>query len=269
MLLGEMTWTQVREAIEAGVTAVVPLGSIEEHGPHSPMGDYIVSEEIAARAAEVTGDVVVPMMPFGYSEYFRNFPGTITLRDSTLDAILTDELECLRGHGFRRIAIFNGHSGNNSIVELVTRRFRRQYGILIPSLSPFAPTMAPEVVEKVYGGKVTLGHGGEPMGSLMMYLRPGKVHLERAGEWGRLDVFGVPTEGLGTIRVGNLRVAVPLDMEDIAPPTGSLSDPTLASAERGRQLFEAALAACITFLKWFRGVDPCLGTGRPVAAART
>lgn len=267
MLLGEMTWTQVREAIEAGATAIVPLGSIEEHGPHSPMGDYMVTEEIAAQSARVTNDVVVPMMPFGYSEYFRNFPGTITLRDSTLDAVLTDELECLRRHRFNRIVIFNGHSGNNPVVELVTRWFRREYGILIPSLSPFAPMMVPEVVEKVYGDKVTLGHGGEPMGSLMMHLRPGKVDIERAGQWGRQEVFGVPTEGLGTIRVGSLRVAVPLDMEDIAPPTGSLSDPTLASTERGQSLFETALAACIEFLKWFRSVDPYLETAG--ARART
>lgn len=261
MLLGEMTWTEVREAIEAGVTAIVPLGSIEEHGPHAPMGDYIVTEEIVARAADVTGDVVLPMMPFGYSEYFRNFPGTITLRESTLDAILTDELECLRRHGFRRTVIFNGHGGNNPIIELATRRFRRRYGIIIPSVSPFSLITTPELVERVYGSKVKLGHGGEPLGSLMMHLRPGRVQLQRAGEWGRRDIFGLPTDSLGTIRVGSLTVAVPLDMEDIAPPTGSLSDPMLASAERGRQLMEAVVEACTQFLRWFRGIDPKIGKG--------
>jgi len=66
MRLGDMTWTEVREAIALRVTAVIPLGSIEEHGPHSPMGDYAIVDEIAARAAELTGDVVAPTIPYGW-----------------------------------------------------------------------------------------------------------------------------------------------------------------------------------------------------------
>ncbi len=262
MRLGEMTWTEAREAIAAGATAVVPIGSIEEHGPHCPMGDYIVTDEIAARAADLTGDVVAPMMPFGYSEYFRNFPGTITLRESTLDAVLTDTLTCLLDHGFARVAIFNGHNGNTGIVELIIRRFRRTRGVMIPSVAPLGLMQAPDVIERVYGTKVQLGHGGEPMGSIMMYLRPDRVQMSRAGEWGRRDVLGCPVEGLGTLRVGAVRVAVALDMEDVTPPTGSMSDPSLASADRGRQLVDYAVGACAGFLRWFRGVDPHFGTGR-------
>lgn len=265
--LGEMAWTEVQEAIASGVTAVVPIGSIEEHGPHSPMGDYIVTDEIAARATDVTGDVMAPMMPFGYSEYFRNYPGTITLRESTLDAVLTDTLTCLLDHGFQRVAIFNGHAGNTGIVELVTRRLRRKRGVVVPSIAPLSLIQAPDVIERVYGARVQLGHGGEPMGSLLMHLRPGRVQMERVGEWGRREVFGCPTDGLGAIRVGDVRVAVPLDMEDITPPTGSLSDPSLASAEHGRLLLEYAVEVCAGFLRWFRGVDPHLGTGRRAASA--
>jgi len=258
MRLADMPWPLVREVIASGATGVVPMGSVEEHGPHVPMGDYIETDEIAARAAEITGDVVVPILPFGYSEYFRCFPGTITLRDSTLGAVLTDILDCLLTHKFRRVVIFNGHKGNSSVVELVTRRFRRKYGIVIPSISPSAVTQTPEVIARVYGGPVELGHGGEPGGSVMMYLRPGRVLMERAGAWGRKLVWGCPSEGLGTIRVGGLNVSVPLDMEDIAPSTGSLSDPTCATPERGQQLVGYSVEACVKFLQWFRGVDPYL-----------
>jgi len=263
MRLGEMTWTEVREAVAAGTTAVVPLGSIEEHGPHAPIGDYLIIDEIAARAAEATGDVLAPILPFGYSEYFRNYPGTITLRASTLEAVLGDAIECLLDHGFPRVAIINGHAGNTGIVELVTRRVRRHRGIVIPAIAPFQLVQAPDVVERVYGGKVDLGHGGEPVGSLMMHVRPGRVQMARAGAWGKRPVFGCPTDGLGAIRVDGMRIAVPLDMEDVAPPeTGSLSDPKLGSPERGRILFEHAVDAVARFLRWFRGVDPRLGSGR-------
>lgn len=265
MRLGEMTWTEVREAVAAGVTAAIPLGSIEEHGPHAPMGDYIVVDEIAARAAELTGDVVAPLLPYGYSEYFRNYPGTITLRASTLDAVLSDVIDCLIRHGFPRIAIFNGHAGNAGIVDLVTRRVRRAHGLLIPSIAPFQLMQAPDVVERVYGSRVEMGHGGEPVGSVMMHLRPDRVRMDRAGPWGRRKVFGCATEAgahLSAIRVDGMRIALPLDMEDVAPPeTGSLSDPRLGTPERGRVLFEHAVESCAKFLRWFRGVDPHLRSG--------
>ncbi len=269
MRLGEMTWTEVREAIASRVTAVIPLGSIEEHGPHTPMGDYIIVDEIAARAADLTGDVVAPTIPYGYSEYFRNYPGTITLRESTLDAVLSDTLDCLLRHGFPRIAIVNGHAGNAGIIDLVTRRFRRTRGLVVPSIAPFQLMQTPEVVERVYGAKVELGHSGEPVGSLMMHLRPHRVQLNRAGAWGRRKVFGCATEPgahLAAIRVEGMRVAVPLDMEDVAPPeTGSLSDPGLGTPERGRAMFEHAVESCAKFLRWFRGIDPYLDPGGPLS----
>ena len=261
MRLGEMPWTEVREAIARGVTAVMPLGSIEEPGPHCPGGDYMIVDEIAARAAEISGDVVTPTLPFGYSEYFRNYPGTITLRSETLAAVLTDTIDSLLLHKFPRIVIINGHAGNTGTVELVQRRYRRSQGLVIPSIAPFQMIQAPDVVARIYGGKVELGHGGEPIGSLMMYLRPERVQLQRAGAFGRRTVFGCPTDGLGAITVNGVRAAVPLDMEDVTPPTGSLSDPTLGSAERGRRLFEHAVQACAGFLKWYRTVDPRLGRG--------
>ena len=259
MRLGEMPWTEVREAIARGVTAVVSLGSIEEHGPHSPGGDYMIVDEIGARATDLSGDVLTPTLPFGYSEYFRNYPGTITLRSETLAAVLTDTIDSLLLHNFPRIVILNGHAGNTGTVELVQRRYRRARGLVIPSIAPFQIIQAPELIERVYGGKVELGHGGEPIGSLMMYLRPERVQMHRAGAFGRKTVFGMPTDGLGGIKVDGIRAAVPLDMEDVTPPTGSLSDPRLGSPERGRQLFDHAVRACAGFLKWFRTVDPHLG----------
>jgi len=263
MRLGEITWTQAREAVASGVTAVVPLGSIEEHGPHNVIGDYLATDKITGAATDLTGDAMAPVMPFGYSEYFRNYAGTITLRASTLASVITDTVDCLLRHGFPRIALFNGHAGNAGVLDLVTRRFRRTRGIVIPTVNVLGLTQTPELIERVYGGKVGLGHGGEPMGSLMMHVAPGRARMERAGEWGRREVFGCPTEGLNTIRVDGIRVIVPLDMEDVTPPTGSLSDPTPATPERGRQLFDAAVDGCVRFLKWFRNIDPYLGTGHP------
>lgn len=256
MRLGDMSWTEVREAIAAGVSAIIPLGSIEEHGPHAPMGDYAIVDAIAERTGEATGDLVAPTMPFGYSEYFRQYPGTITVRPETLAAVVEDTIDCLLRHGLRRIVIFNGHAGNGPILELLTRKIRRHRGLLIPSLSPLKVMRPPALVKELYDDGVQLGHGGEPIGSVMMALRPGRVHLERAGAFGRRQIFGMPTDGLGAIVFQGERIAFPLDMNEVAPETGSLGDPTHASEARGRAMLDQAVRFCTDFMQWFRTVEP-------------
>jgi creatinine amidohydrolase len=256
MRLGEISWTQAKTAFDQGASAIIPLGSIEEHGPHVPMGDYVVIDEIARRAAEASGDLVVPTMPFGYSEYFRHYPGTITLRPETLTNVVDDTIGCLIQHGARRIVIFNGHAGNSPILELLARRVRRRIGLLIPIVSPLQVIQNPTLIARVYGEGVQLGHGGEPMGSIMMALRPGSVHMERAADFGRRPVLGLPTDGLGAIVFRQARVFLPLDMQDITPESGSLSDPSLATPERGRALLDFAVEYCAEFMRWFRTADP-------------
>lgn len=256
MRLGEISWTQADEAIKGGASAIIPLGSIEEHGPHVPMGDYMAIHEIAGRTGEATGDLVIPTLPFGFSEYFRHYPGTITLRHETLRAVVEDVVDCLIRHGLRHVVIFNGHAGNAPILELLTRQIRRTRGLLIPTLSPLQIMQAPALIKELYGPDVQLGHGGEPMGSLMMVLAPGRVQMERAGSFGRKQVLGMPTDGLGAITFKGVRVALPLDMREVTPETGSLSDPTKASPEKGKALLDYAVNFCVEFMRWFRTTDP-------------
>ncbi len=256
MRLGEATWTEARDAIGSGAAAIIPLGSIEEHGPHVPMGDYFVVDEVAGRTGEATGDLVAPTIPVGYSEYFRHYPGTITFRPETLAAVIEDVVSSLVRHGISHIAIFNGHAGNAPIIELVTRRLRREIGLLIPSISPFQIMLTPSIVEDVYGAARELAHGGEPMGSLMMALKPGRVDLSNAGEFGRGQVLGLPTDGLGALRLENVRIGVPIDMREVAPESGSLGDPAGATAEKGAAILSQTVEACVGFMNWFRSVDP-------------
>ncbi len=256
MRLGEISWTQAEETIKGGAAGIIPLGSIEEHGPHAPMGDYMAIHDIAGRTGEATGDLVIPTLPFGFSEYFRHYPGTITLRHETLRAVVEDIVDCLVRHGLRHIVIFNGHAGNMPILELLTRRLRRVHGLLIPTLSPPQIMQAPALIKELYGPDFQLGHGGEPMGSLMMVLAPGRVRMERAGTFGRKQVLGMPTDGLGAITFKGVRVAMPLDMREVTPETGSLSDPTKASPEKGKALLDYAVNFCVEFMRWFRTTDP-------------
>jgi len=256
----EMTWRQVEAAVGRGAAAIFPMASTEEHGPHVPMGDFLATEEIAVRVARRTGDVVFPCLPFGYSEYFRRYPGTLTLQDDTLFRVVEDVVNCLIDHGFVHIVLFNGHKGNGPTLGHLIRKIRRCRGLLIPIVSPLGLALTPDVTQELYG-QAKIGHGGEPMGSIMMYLFPDLVDLGLAEEWMVKDFHGLQPSGFSGVVFEGGEVGLALDMEDMAPPSGSLSDPRLATTERGKQIVQRAVDLLARFMQWFKGIDPHVKAG--------
>jgi creatinine amidohydrolase len=110
--LADRNWMQVEEYLRSDDRIVLPAGSTEQHAYLSVATDSILAERIAVKAAEPLGVLVVPAMPFGIAPGFTTFPGTVSLRPETLVGVLTEVLETLRGQGFRRFLVVNGHGGN-------------------------------------------------------------------------------------------------------------------------------------------------------------
>lgn len=126
MLLAEMSWEQVKEYLARDDRIIIPLGSTEEHGRHLGLGtDSFEAEAIARGAGEATGVLVAPTLNYGMALAQMGFPGTISLRPTTLIAVLEDILRSLYRHGFRRVLVVNGHGGNAaslaSAVQVVTQ----------------------------------------------------------------------------------------------------------------------------------------------------
>ena len=137
------------------------MGSTEQQGIHSLTGDYLAAEAIAKRVAEKAGAYYVPVIPFGCSEYFRCFPGTISLRPSTVEAVITDVVESLTEHGITKIFFINGHAGNTPTIEEVARKLRREKGIVCFSIDLWQG-LTPEAKKEIYGeGPDSSGHGGD------------------------------------------------------------------------------------------------------------
>ena len=254
----EMSWREVEEAIKNGAAALVSMGSTEEHGPHAPTGDYMIAEAITERVAQITGDVMTPTIPFSYSEYFRHFPGTITVRPETLSMLVQDTVNCLLDEGFRHVILFNGHKGNEPILMTLIRQIRRERGVLVPIVAPIGFGLTPPVQREIYGDNPT-GHGGEPIGSMVSYLRPDLINLDRAEDWESKDYLGLPTSGLNGVVFDGRVVNLAINMEEVTPPSGSLSDPRLASQERGRRIVENSIEGLASFVNWFKSVDPMVG----------
>jgi len=112
MRIADMTWMQVETFLEGDDRCVLPLGSVEQHGYLSLATDQILAERVAVEAAEPSGVPVFPAVPYGLTPYFMGYPGTVTLTAETYGRVVTEILDSLASHGFRRILIVNGHGGN-------------------------------------------------------------------------------------------------------------------------------------------------------------
>jgi creatinine amidohydrolase len=112
MRIADMDWRMVEDWTRHDDRCILPLGSTEQHAGLSLTTDAIAAERIAAEAAAPLDIPVFPVVPYGLTPYFSGFPGTVTLRVATYAAVLRDVLDSLKGSGFRRILIVNGHGGN-------------------------------------------------------------------------------------------------------------------------------------------------------------
>ena len=112
MRIAEMNWMQVEQHVKRDRRAVLPLGSTEQHAYLSLCVDAILSERVSVEAAAPIGVPVYPTINYGFTPSFVDFPGTVSLRLSTLCAMLCDILEHMVRSGFRQIVIVNGHGGN-------------------------------------------------------------------------------------------------------------------------------------------------------------
>ena len=118
MRITDMNWMQVERYLETDDRCVLPVGSVEQHAQLTLCVDAILSERVAAEAAEPLGVPVYPCMPYGLAPYFSAFPGSMSLRVETLLAVFRDLIASLRRSGFRRVLIVNGHGGNAPVAAL-------------------------------------------------------------------------------------------------------------------------------------------------------
>jgi creatinine amidohydrolase len=186
--LERMSTTEIAAIDKEQALLVVPIGSIEQHGPHLPVfTDSLVAESIAHGALEQLGEdgpdvFVLPTITYGRSVEHVGFAGTFAVTTQTLSALCADLGRSAAASGFRQLVFVNGHGGNAQLLEVVARDIRAETGLMVFAVSLVHFKLPPPLSEPDVSFSM---HGGFAETSVMLALAGETVHMERAEAGGR------------------------------------------------------------------------------------
>ncbi len=244
----DLTTQHFAELDTERLVAILPVGAVEQHGPHLPVSvDAAINAGIVARAVEVMPSncpaLVLPMMPFGKSDEHLAFPGTLSLSHETLARVWYELAESVHRAGIRKILFLNSHGGQPQLLEIVCRDLRVK-------LDMFAlTTMWPQLIDATDlfdAAEARHGiHGGQIETSVMLHLHPDLVEMNRAENFVPLSVqVERESEMLGPAGAASFG----WQTQDLHPK-GACGDATRATAELGREVVERAAARLLVLVE--------------------
>lgn len=229
------------------VIAILPVGAIEQHGPHLPVcadacANKAVIEQMLEQLPAELPVTVLPMMPVGLSNEHSDFPGTLTLEPETLRRLWTEIAESVHRVGIKKLVLYNTHGGHPPIMAIVARDLRIRLGMLVVVVNQYS--LYPQ--DLFPAGEMKYGiHGGSMETSVMLHLHPDLVDMSKAQNFRPLmkDLEG-GFQHLGV--TGSTKIA--WQSQDLNP-AGVVGNALDADAERGAQLIDQATAQFVSILK--------------------
>ncbi|MDN4075935.1 creatininase family protein [Fictibacillus terranigra] len=239
MFQNETSYT-VKEKIDESQIAILPIGAVEAHGPHLPLGtDNYLAERLAEKVAARTGALVLPTLPYGQVWSLKNFPGSINITNESLIRFLFDMGISLYEQGFRLFVMLNGHLGNAVALKEAARQLYNKFPDF-RVLYLFYPGVkqVTEEVRETPTAHTTYFHACEIETSYMQYLAEEFVDMSKAIS----DIPHIPPSADIT--------PIPWEM---FTSSAVLGDATLATKEKGEKIIKIAIKNMVQLIKEMKG----------------
>jgi creatinine amidohydrolase len=252
----KLTWPEINDAVDLGKVCIVPVGAVEQHGPHLPLDVDVVCPSGIARGAGMAAPeklLVLPPVAYGYTGHVMDFPGTINSHFEHFIEYVLDITKSLAYHGFKKIILLNGHGSNMPNLDLVARRTNLEtdaecvviaWWNLLTVDKEFLPRWRQS---KFPGG---CSHACELETSLYLHLDGGNVRKEeiRSGT----ITFNDEESPFMWVDLFAAGPATVISWTSSYSDTGVLGDAVLASEEKGRVAYEEAVKQLARFVSWFK-----------------
>jgi creatinine amidohydrolase/Fe(II)-dependent formamide hydrolase-like protein len=241
-LWGELTWPEAEDRFKEVDIALLPVGSIEQHGPHLPMDtDAIDAEYLARQVAEACSDpkpLVLPLLPYGVSYEHSDFKGTISVSNNSLAQLVYDIGISVAKSGINKLVIINGHGGNSPALNYAAQLINRDARIFICVDSGETSDVD---IYKIIESPNDI-HAGEVETSTSLAIRPHLVRTDKISKH-------VPRFSSGYMDLTSKRFVSWYGHTKKISKTGVIGDPTKASAEKGEKIWRIMIAHLVSLVE--------------------
>lgn len=252
-----LTWEEINQAVALKKVVVLPIGAIQQHGPHLPVDtdEMIVTSLALAAGQRAPGKILVaPTIPYSYNLESMDFPGTVSVASKTFMNFCVSVVKGFAYHGFDHILLLNGFPPNDNLIELVGRQINMETNALCGSVTwTNLLTVDPEFNntwrESGFPGSA---HADELETSVYLALDAAAVDMSKAvDETPAQQPPGGPAAFVFQDNFGNGPVSVP-NWASVHSTSGVMGRPTKASAEKGKRIFDEAVRQFIEVITEFQ-----------------
>ena len=250
MRLEQMTWKQAENFFKTHDTAIIPIGSIENHGSHLVLGtDFLIPSYITESIQEQLETLIVPAVPYGIADHHKGFTGTISLGYEGLHLVLQKITDSLYEYGVRKFIFLKGHGGNDPAILDVGLELENK-GCLSALLNWWQ--LAGELNPKWKGG-----HGGGEETAAILAINPEWVHMEDYMPLTPVEISPeMKVNGTRTVQFKGATVTVQRHFQSVTPSGWfGPDDPQDATAKWGKEMLQAVTQYIIEFIAAFEKIE--------------
>lgn len=241
-LLGELTWPEAQQRLREVDLALLPVGAIEQHGPHLPLDtDAYDADCLCREVAAYCSDpkpIVLPLIPYGVSYHHDDFAGTISIGPETLSRFVYEVGMAAARHGVTKLVIVNGHGGNVPALQFAAQLINRDAHIFTCVDSGETSDTDVEALAETRNDV----HAGEIETSTSLANRPDFVQMDKAEKF-------VPSFSSHYLDFSSKRSVDWNARTEKISPTGVLGDPTRASREKGKKMWRLMIDHLAAFVE--------------------